>query len=249
MGGLILLNSEEGKGALFTVKLPLLFIKEAAPSTHSSSMHGSRTPSVLSLEEFSSIARTSSDHESTQGEPRVSKDMQPRLVGLSQPFFATGTPESSSPPVTAKSSDGLQQVKGGKRVRVLVAEDNKVNQQVVLRMLALEDVYDVTVVKDGQEAYDTVRANMEEGKAFDLIFMDIQMPNLDGIQSTRLIRQIGYSAPIVALTAFAEDSNIKNCMESGMNMFISKPIRRPALRQVLDKFASIPEEPESSSLD
>ncbi|KAG2419133.1 hypothetical protein HFD88_002237 [Aspergillus terreus] len=249
MGGLILLNSEEGKGALFTVKLPLLFIKEAAPSTHSSSMHGSRTPSVLSLEEFSSIARTSSDHGSMQGEPRVSKDMQPRLVGLSQPFFATGTPESSSPPVTAKSSDGLQQVKGGKRVRVLVAEDNKVNQQVVLRMLALEDVYDVTVVKDGQEAYDTVRANMEEGKAFDLIFMDIQMPNLDGIQSTRLIRQIGYSAPIVALTAFAEDSNIKNCMESGMDMFISKPIRRPALRQVLDKFASIPEEPEPSSLD
>lgn len=42
-------------------------------------------------------------------------------------------------------------------------------------MLALEDVYDVTVVKDGQEAYDTVRANMEEGKAFDLIFMDIQV--------------------------------------------------------------------------
>ncbi|KAL5365236.1 hypothetical protein BJX96DRAFT_179661 [Aspergillus floccosus] len=249
MGGLILLNSEDGKGALFTVKLPLLFIKEAAPSTHSSSMHGSRTPSVLSLEEFSSIARTSSDHDSMRGEPRVTKDMQPRLVGLSQPFFATGTPERASLPVTTKPSNGVLQVKGGKRVRVLIAEDNKVNQQVVLRMLALEDVYDVTVVKDGQEAYDTVRANMEEGKAFDLIFMDIQMPNLDGIQSTRLIRQIGYSAPIVALTAFAEDSNIKNCMESGMDMFISKPIRRPALRQVLDKFASIPEEPEPSSLD
>lgn len=92
------------------------------------------------------------------------------------------------------------------------------------------------------------------------------MPNLDGIQSTRLIRQIGYSAPIVALTAFAEDSNIKNCMDSGMDMFIryaiqlphaiqppltlsSKPIRRPALRQVLDKFASIPEESEPGSVD
>lgn len=49
-------------------------------------------------------------------------------------------------------------------------------------MLALEDVYDVTVVKDGQEAYDTVRANMEEGKAFDLIFMDIQV----GIQVSSL---------------------------------------------------------------
>lgn len=105
-------------------------------------------------------------------------------------------------------------------------------------MLALEEVYDVTMVKDGQEAFDTVKANMEKGTVFDLIFMDIQvsqgpsagrvttaayqlqMPNLDGLQSTRLIREIGYSAPIVALSAFAEESNIKDCMDSGMDMFM-----------------------------
>lgn len=46
------------------------------------------------------------------------------------------------------------------------------------------------------------------------------MPNLDGLQSTRLIRGMGYSAPIVALSAFAEESNIKDCMDSGMDMFI-----------------------------
>lgn len=46
------------------------------------------------------------------------------------------------------------------------------------------------------------------------------MPNLDGLQSTRLIRGMGYSAPIVALSAFSEESNIKDCMESGMDMFI-----------------------------
>jgi osomolarity two-component system sensor histidine kinase SLN1 len=74
------------------------------------------------------------------------------------------------------------------------------------------------------------------------------MPNLDGLQSTRLIRQMGYSAPIVALTAFAEDSNVQECMDSGMDMFLSKPIRRPALKQVLQKFATIPEEPESGTL-
>lgn len=68
------------------------------------------------------------------------------------------------------------------------------------------------------------------------------MPKLDGLQSTRLIRQMGFSAPIVALTAFAEESNVKECMESGMDMFLSKPIRRPALKQVLKKFAPIPEE-------
>lgn len=47
-----------------------------------------------------------------------------------------------------------------------------------------------------------------------------QMPNMDGLQSTRLIRQLGYSGPIVALTAFAEESNIKDCMDSGMNIFL-----------------------------
>lgn len=73
-------------------------------------------------------------------------------------------------------------------------------------MLKLESVYDVVVAKDGQEAYDKVKASMAEDSFFDLIFMDIQMPNLDGLQSTRLIRQMGYSAPIIALTAFAEES-------------------------------------------
>lgn len=73
------------------------------------------------------------------------------------------------------------------------------------------------------------------------------MPNLDGLQSTRLIRSMGYSAPIVALTAFAEESNVKECMDSGMNYFLPKPIRRPALKHVLNKYcATIPEavEPE-----
>ena len=83
---------------------------------------------------------------------------------------------------------------------------------------------------------------MAKGERFDLVFMDIQMPNLDGIQSTKLIREMGFSAPIVALTAFAEESNMKECMESGMDFFLPKPIRRPALKQVLKKFTTIPEE-------
>lgn len=98
-----------------------------------------------------------------------------------------------------------------------------------MRMLKLEDIYDVTVAKDGQEALDLVKASMksgtsldssEEHKPYNLIFMDVQMPNLDGLQSTRLIREIGYQAPIVALTAFAEESNIKDCYDSGMNYFL-----------------------------
>ncbi|KAL4978743.1 Two-component system protein B [Aspergillus desertorum] len=237
MRGQIQLDSDPGRGTLFSVRIPLGFVKESPPSTASSvtSLAGSRTSSVFSLDDLASVARApshhsvASQHESTKSIAEK-QDTQPRLVGLSQPFFA--------PPVPPAEDNGPR------KIRALVAEDNVVNQEVVLRMLALEDVYDVTVVKDGQEAYDTVKTNMEEGKVFDLIFMDIQMPNLDGIESTRLIRQMGYSAPIVALSAFSEDSNIKDCMNSGMDMFISKPIRRPALKQVLRRFTPIPEEAE-----
>ena len=86
---------------------------------------------------------------------------------------------------------------------------------------------------------------MEQKKLFNLIFMDIQMPNMDGLQSTRLIRGIGYSTPIVALTAFAEESNVQECMDSGMDFFLPKPIKRPALKQVLKRYcATIPEDAE-----
>ena len=90
---------------------------------------------------------------------------------------------------------------------------------------------------------------MANGERFDLVFMDIQMPNLDGIQSTKLIREMGFSAPIVALTAFAEESNMKECMASGMDFFLPKPIRRPALKQVLKKYCTtIPEEDADGAL-
>ncbi|KAF4761684.1 hypothetical protein HAV15_007083 [Penicillium sp. str.  len=245
-------NCEEGKGSLFTLRI-LGYVKELAPSTNASSIPGSRTPSVLSLEDFSNAVRTPSNHGSVRSEPRApgfeKSEIQPRLVGLSQPFFTPTVPSSpasvpSNLPSNKSSSDKGD---GSKRIRVLVAEDNTVNQEVVRRMLALEEVYDVTIVKDGQEAYDTVKSNMEKGDVFDLIFMDIQMPILDGLESTRLIRQMGYSAPIVALSAFAEESNIKDCMDCGMDMFMSKPIRRPALKQVLSKFSTIIEETELGS--
>lgn len=83
---------------------------------------------------------------------------------------------------------------------------------------------------------------------YNLIFMDVQMPNLNGLDSTRLIRQTGFSAPIVALSAYSEDTNIKECLASGMNDFIAKPIRRPRLKQVLKTFCSpIPEEKEEEN--
>ncbi|QSZ33226.1 hypothetical protein DSL72_002814 [Monilinia vaccinii-corymbosi] len=258
MGGSISLVSTLGEGSTFSVQLPLKFVKERAPSTSSSDIIGSRPASMVSQSELDhhtsrgSIDATTAVGSPGKGHSGYSMDNQPRLVGLRQPFFTsspTPPPKDDSAKTQLAAIDrAVKEKVGDKKVRVLVAEDNLVNQEVVLRMLKLEDVYDVVIAKDGQEAYDVVKQSMEEGKFFNLIFMDIQMPNLDGLQSTRLIREMGYSAPIVALTAFAEESNVKECYESGMDHFLSKPIRRPALKQVLKKFATIPEETEDSSL-
>ncbi|KAI1284047.1 osmosensing histidine protein kinase SLN1 [Xylaria sp. FL0933] len=245
MGGSITMSSTLGVGTVFTMRIPLKYTKERSSSTASSSIK-SRPTSVTSAE--GEIRRSSLPQTSAEVKASV-LDQQPRLVGLSQPFFAANPKAGNKPTLDdqIKAAEKARADRGEGKLRVLVAEDNPTNIEVVSRMLKLEDVYDVTIAKDGQEAYDLVKANMEKHTDFDLIFMDIQMPNVDGLQSTRLIREAGYSAPIVALTAFSDESNVKNCIESGMNEFLSKPIRRPALKRVLKKFATIPEEPETTA--
>lgn len=239
MGGELSLDSEVGRGSKFSMRIPLRYIAARPPSMDSSSNQ------VLSTQHFdrSVMQPTNSSSTDANGFTDV-----PRVLGLSQPFVAKEIPRPQQLHSPSSDLKLMQKVeneakKQGSKVRVLVAEDNKVNQEVVLRMLKLEDVYDVTIAKDGQEAYEKVRESMENGEHFHLVFMDVQMPNVDGIQSTKMIRGMGFSAPIVALTAFAEKSNEDECMASGMDYFLAKPIRRPALKQVLKKYcATIPEE-------
>ncbi|EPS40409.1 hypothetical protein H072_5764 [Dactylellina haptotyla CBS 200.50] len=134
------------------------------------------------------------------------------------------------------------------KIRVLVAEDNPVNQEVVSRMLRLESIYDIVIAKDGQEAVNRVKEALSEGKHFHIILMDVQMPTLDGIQATSVIRSLGYRAPIVALSAYSTENNIKECYDSGMDYFISKPVKKSQLRTVLKRYCStIPEENTPSS--
>ena len=119
--------------------------------------------------------------------------IKPRLVGLSQPFFATSPPlETPTDQLAAMERVAAEASRSGGKVRVLVAEDNKVNQEVVLRMLKLEDIYDVTVAKDGQEAYDLVKESMEQHKYFNLIFMDIQVSTDDCHLKPRLPANPGF---------------------------------------------------------
>lgn len=265
MGGSINLRSVMGMGTTFTMQIPLKYVKDRyvafdlkwpmvliyrsrSSSTASSSVK-SRPNSVDAADADSIRAALTPKPPTTDSKATNVLNPQPRLVGLSQPYFAADPPApKSTEQKMAEIDRAMAQRNGQDKLRVLVADDNSTNIEVVSRMLKLEDIYDVTIAKDGQEAYDLVKAAMEKNESFDVIFMDVQMPNLDGLQSTRLIREMGYTSPIVALTAFSEESNVKECIDSGMDEFLAKPIRRPALKQVLKKFATIPEEPETVSL-
>ncbi|RAR03480.1 osmolarity two-component system protein sln1 [Stemphylium lycopersici] len=267
MKGTVGLKSEVGHGSVFTMVIPLKHLTSRADSTASSRNVNLETGTPrrsLSIDDpprgrshddalsgrsihsgtHSPISTGNTAATAPAGPVAFETDTKPRLVGLSQPFFASNAPlESPNSQVAAMKRVEAEATKRGDKVKVLVAEDNKTNQEVVLRMLKLEDVYDVTVAKDGQEALDKVKESMERQAPYNLIFMDVQMPNLDGLQSTRLIRQSGFLAPIVALTAYAEESNVKECLDSGMDFFLSKPIRRPALKHVLKTYCqTIPEE-------
>ncbi|KAF2093438.1 hypothetical protein NA57DRAFT_48442 [Rhizodiscina lignyota] len=252
MKGTIGMTSEMGHGSTFTMQIPLRHIMSRADSTSSSTVDpGSRRSSLEDAAAALGIARSETGTPMSVLPPQSvassngGVDSKPRLVGLSQPFFAAPALDTAENRITVIERAAAEASEKGVKVKVLVAEDNKTNQEVVLRMLKLEDIFDVTVAQDGQEAYERVKESMESQTPYNLIFMDVQMPNLNGLESTRLIRQTGYSAPIVALSAYSEDSNIKECLESGMNDFISKPIRRPRLKQVLKTFCSpIPEEVE-----
>lgn len=114
----------------------------------------------------------------------------------------------------------------GRPLRVLIAEDDATNRMVVSKMLQ-EFAVDKCIVPDGLQA---VKAASEQ--EFDLVLMDVRMPEMDGITATRTIRAKGgrlAELPIIALTANAFPDDIKQCREAGMTDFLAKPLRKRAL--------------------
>ncbi len=119
-----------------------------------------------------------------------------------------------------------------RRLEVLVVEDNRVNQEVAVRMLKRMG-NTVSVAENGAEALAMVNA-----RDFDIVFMDMQMPVMDGLEATRAIRRSnahGRGVPIVAMTANAFAADREECLAAGMNDFLTKPIERAAVAAVLDR--------------
>ena len=124
-------------------------------------------------------------------------------------------------------------------LRVLVAEDHDINQQLVSAMLERLGATPI-MVADGVEAVEAVEKARASGTLPDLVLMDVQMPNMDGIEATRRIRLSGVSAaelPIIALTANAYNEDVAACIEAGMQAHVAKPLRGDALSSVLQRWA------------
>ncbi len=138
-----------------------------------------------------------------------------------------------SQPIVTRGTLGVIDAAARFKGRVLLVEDNAVNQKVAVRLLERMGC-SVRIADNGAEA---VKAYSEN--PFDLVLMDLQMPVMDGLTATRHIRDLegtGKQTPIVALTANAMTGQLERCMEVGMNAFLTKPIELTRLRETLERY-------------
>ena len=159
-----------------------------------------------------------------------------RAEGGPGSVFWFSLPATVSAQVMASHGPRVQQVAGhvhpdrdtASTCRVLVAEDNPINQQVIVAMLRRLG-FEPTLVEDGQAAVNATRDT-----TFDLVLMDCQMPVMDGFEATREIRERGSNGRpwIVAVTANAMAGDAERCRAAGMDDYVSKPISIDALRRV-----------------
>ena len=142
--------------------------------------------------------------------------------------FSKVRKEATSDTAVRKESGGL---------RILLVEDNQVNQKVVVRMLRNMG-HSTVIANHGKEALAWL---MRE--PFDLVFMDVQMPEMDGLTATRNIREreqgTGSHIPIIAMTAHAMKGDKERCLEAGMDGYLSKPVNSQAIGEAIARFVGI----------
>ena len=123
------------------------------------------------------------------------------------------------------------------KLHILLAEDNAVNQKLAIRLLEKRG-HQVEVAMNGKQALSAM-----DRCSFDLVLMDVQMPEMDGLEATRLMRERELNSnnhqPIVAMTALVMKGDRERCIAAGMDGYLSKPIRAQELDEVLDRFAAL----------
>jgi len=157
--------------------------------------------------------------------PIKQSDLLEAIVAI---FQRSSLPTAPSPAVPAAP-------KGRRRLRILLVEDNNVNQRLATHLLAAQG-HEVIVAGDGKQA-----VSLTERQELDLVLMDVQMPEMDGLEATACIRRREKGGtrrlPIVAMTAFAMRGDRERCLQAGMDGYIAKPIQAAELYQAIADFA------------
>ncbi len=135
--------------------------------------------------------------------------------------------------LSTPSSQNAPFLPSGRATRILLTEDDPINQEVATVMLETMG-YEVVVADNGAMAVDT----LVQDNNFDLVLMDCQMPVMDGFNATKAIRDKNFDIPIIALTANAMQGDRELCLDAGMNDYLSKPIYRTDLSRVVHQWAS-----------
>jgi signal transduction histidine kinase/CheY-like chemotaxis protein len=164
-------------------------------------------------------------------------------VGKGSVFTVTIPFEAADAPAPAVTvANPASRAAEPRAARILLVEDNQINQKVVLAMLRKKQ-YQIDVATDGKQALDIL-----EGAAmpYDLVLMDVQMPVLDGLEATRLLRsdQRFRNLPVIAMTAHAMTGDRERCLAAGMNAYLSKPVQPANLFSVIEKMLAVGPVPE-----
>jgi signal transduction histidine kinase/CheY-like chemotaxis protein len=186
-------------------------------------------------------ARTNADEmKELRIEAHLTKPVRPlelqnalvKLLGKPAPAVETSKAPTANPEVAAAPANAI---------KVLLAEDNPVNQKIALRQLKKLG-YDADLANNGVEVLEAVRRG-----AYKAILMDCQMPEMDGYEATRQLRTLGSKLPIIAMTANAMQGDRETCIAAGMDDYISKPVRVAELEAALTR-AVAPREPKEDSI-
>jgi signal transduction histidine kinase/CheY-like chemotaxis protein len=148
----------------------------------------------------------------------------------SQFFFTLSLRVSAEQPINKKAVQHRRTQFTG---NVLVAEDNEINQ-VVAQQILLSYGLKVDVASDGQQCIEALKH-----AHYDLVFMDLHMPNIDGFEACSIIRQTNPNIPIVALTAAVLKDEIQKALDAGMNLHLAKPLEHVQLKNVLNRYLII----------
>jgi len=178
---------------------------------------------------------------------RYTRFAQTLMAGLTSPkvrgLAATWPREVAGESLLPAMPPPEQLSSGAPLVRILLAEDNLINQKLAALVLRKRADYVVTIVDNGRAALDALAHEL-----FDLVLMDVQMPEMGGLEAVRVLRMreagVGHHMPVIAMTAHAMKGDAENCLAAGMDDYIAKPVQATALYavidSVLDRFAPRP---------